>query len=202
MFDLFKPSKYLFLSSKSLDYCIKTLETKIDKPHISFMGGFTGKSEVLGTIYGQTFQIHKKREYRQSILPIWNGKFKPVSNGTIIELSFSLSGCGILAAIFMSLGLILLLLAISCFNVINIIQKSDFFSFIYLVICLSLIFGLILGLAFAKIVSSSEEEFFIDFFEKNFESKKIRQIGVEEHQVPRHVAFPQSLPQENNSKKR
>lgn len=167
MFSIFKQKKYYFYSEKNLEDCVDILDTQIDKPHISLTGGFRGRSEVLGSIYGETFRVFRKREYRQSFTPICKGVLKSTSNnGTIIEISFSLSDFGIIAAIFMYSTLTLILLAISSFNMINIIKNKDsFINYAYLLICLCLIIFLTTGISVTKVVSSEEESFFINFFE-------------------------------------
>lgn len=172
MFDLFKSTKYYFLSDILVTDCIDILSTHLNRPS-GLKKWLDKNNEISGHISENRFEIFKKVDGYQSIIPIWNGKFSQVHKGTLIEVSPSLSIFGKTAAVFMFYGLIMILLSVSSFTIIDIIKEKNSFSVIYLSICILLFIGLVMGIGLAKIVNSKEERFFINFFMEKFNAKKI-----------------------------
>src|SRR5580693_4969796 len=104
------PAANIFLQSAlGAEQCVERLQEATDEPHRTLfsLSGYRGTKPILSQINGFTFQLQKRRNYRNDLAPNFYGTILPWGNGARVEGRF---GPPRMAVIFLRIWLAFMIL--------------------------------------------------------------------------------------------
>jgi hypothetical protein len=151
---------------------IDTFARCVDAPHHIPAAGYTGSSQMLGTLTGTNFKLQERCWYRNSGLPYFYGRIQSNGRGSEISGYFSVHP---LMKPFMIvwLSLALMFSAIGCFATANSLLEGTPNAIWGFLAALGATVLLTLAAVFMRVIGKGKEEMYLAFFRETFAASLI-----------------------------
>lgn len=161
-----RPANIFLLTDFELEKCIQLLRQSTDEQHRTLfsMSGYQGSKPILSQIEGHSFQLQKRRSYRNDFAPNFYGTVTPWGNGARIEGHF---GPPRWSEIFgkIWLGFVVLVTIPVVVSSLPDMQRNHGEAYVGLLVSLILILSGLLAPRFGDWLGRNEKIFILNFLE-------------------------------------